>query len=478
MRDQFGTQAYFDERVASKIAHCNKYDRNFFIKRYLESGASDTSLVIMHPVDRVIVPLVLKYGRGDDLNEIHDEFFKELMLRYEYPVGLMRDGHPQKFIIPTADFRHDAHKLHSVYTMMAFCLCFMDDFEQPSFIDFVTYLCTSGLDRLADVVRGHFAAISPVATGGACPKCFDLLTQVVDAAPEQRPDLVRQHLENWPTSMAKMRFTSMAGSNIRETAETKDDLIAGMDDHYKGFWAWEAALCVKFFGIDDAMFRDNPFYPADLVHFRPPLNLTHHIEPAEATVPVPLKPEPPEGLVVHTDTPPATPLNPDMLYIRDQQHHYLYQAFVPQNGSDEATLNVSESVEGKIEFKVSVMPNGADTDAYRENWNFLASRDDWLLGDKLVWNMNDIIDNKGTDEVYPFMLQSDLKIDVGVDEPAWIHTSKHKEGKVPPLIVVRFLKFADDQMLLIECIVRDEEISIADVKGHVSYLVDRYIDVV
>lgn len=476
MRDQFSTLAYLDERVASKVALCNKIDRNFFIERYLEDGAKNISFVIMHPIERVIVPLILKYGRGDDLDEIYNDYFKEMMVRYEYPVGLMRDGHPQKFIVPEDNYRLSPYHLHSVYTLMAFCLCFMDDFDQQSFEEFVTYLCPSGQDRLADIVRAKFTDVTLIADVSGSAKCFDILTKIVDASPAQRPYLVRQHLDNWPVSVAKMGFTSIGGSNVPDTAKTKGDLVAGMDDHYKGFWAWDVALVVKFFDIDDTTFRDNPFYPADLVHFRQPLNLTHDIQAAglvERT-----KPAPPNGLVVVTDTPSQNPITTLQHYIRDEQYNFLYWAAVPRKGMDLNAPEFDEAGDTSIRYAVSVIPNGPDVDAYREDWDYIASTDDWLAGDRVNWTMTKVIDKTGTDDVYPFMLQSHLLIDVGVDGPAWVHTSRYKESEVPPLMVFRFLRFADDQMLSVDCMVRDDKVTFLDVKDHFKYLIDRYADVI
>jgi hypothetical protein len=34
---------------------------------------------------------------------------------------------------------------------------------------------------------------------------------------------------------------------------------------YSGYWCFEAAAVVKLLGIDDSSFRDNEYYPADLL---------------------------------------------------------------------------------------------------------------------------------------------------------------------------------------------------------------------
>jgi hemerythrin superfamily protein len=40
------------------------------------------------------------------------------------------------------------------------------------------------------------------------------------------------------------------------------------DKGYSGYWAWEVAALVKVMGLDDSSFKDNPYYPYDMVHWK------------------------------------------------------------------------------------------------------------------------------------------------------------------------------------------------------------------
>lgn len=40
------------------------------------------------------------------------------------------------------------------------------------------------------------------------------------------------------------------------------------DTGYSGYWAWEVAAVVKVKGLDDSKFKDNPYYPYDMVHWK------------------------------------------------------------------------------------------------------------------------------------------------------------------------------------------------------------------
>jgi hypothetical protein len=39
------------------------------------------------------------------------------------------------------------------------------------------------------------------------------------------------------------------------------------DSGYSGYWAWEVAALVKVIGLNDSSFKDNPYYPYDMVHW-------------------------------------------------------------------------------------------------------------------------------------------------------------------------------------------------------------------
>jgi hypothetical protein len=44
------------------------------------------------------------------------------------------------------------------------------------------------------------------------------------------------------------------------------------DSGYSGYWAWEVAAVVKIMGLDDSSFKNNPYYPYDMVHWVSPLS--------------------------------------------------------------------------------------------------------------------------------------------------------------------------------------------------------------
>ncbi len=111
----------------------------------------------------------------------------------------------------------------------------------------------TGKDKLLDSVA--------VASGGAKRSIPDQLLyrhylplMEAIASPSDRPGLVKKFLDGWYAGCRNVYWHG----NHRD-----------VDSGYMGYWAFEAALVVMLFDIDDAGFRDHEYYPADLVaHYR------------------------------------------------------------------------------------------------------------------------------------------------------------------------------------------------------------------
>ena len=81
-------------------------------------------------------------------------------------------------------------------------------------------------------------------------KAYPILLEAIEASAENRPKLMKAFLKKW--------YPSMKG-------------VIWHDKHHKnplsfiGYWCWEAALVTYLWDIDDASYRDMPYYPKDLV---------------------------------------------------------------------------------------------------------------------------------------------------------------------------------------------------------------------
>lgn len=87
----------------------------------------------------------------------------------------------------------------------------------------------------------------------AWPKIYEKLYAVFTSSKEDQPQLMKAYLSDWYKTMKK---ASWHGTHKRP------DLCA-----FSGYWSMEAAATTRILKIDDAVFKDLPYYPADLVHY-------------------------------------------------------------------------------------------------------------------------------------------------------------------------------------------------------------------
>ncbi|MCE2027997.1 PoNe immunity protein domain-containing protein [Sessilibacter corallicola] len=276
MRDDRKPREFFDKSINLIIKFASR--RNC-VELYNKACDRES-----HPVQKIgplrngytqepleVVPRM--YSRGDDLTEIKNGAILPITDRYLFLCQEMkRHGAEEIFSLgdqseATAGIRPDGPEstYHSVYTWLCWFICFGSD--PAKIAEIAPFLCKAGKDRLIDTVLKSFQPDRVVAKTCMNPETFGLLDKVIDAPPSERPQLIETYLEDWPKFMGHLGGLSSIG--IENTYRVRDyaSLVAAIGDDYQGFWAWEAALVVKFFNIDDNSFKDNEFYPYDLVHF-------------------------------------------------------------------------------------------------------------------------------------------------------------------------------------------------------------------
>ena len=83
---------------------------------------------------------------------------------------------------------------------------------------------------------------------------YKKLLGVIQAKPEQRATRMQSYLRTWYEGAQGIPgYRGLADASL----ETRS---------YWGSWAVEVAAVVKILGMDDTSFRDNEYYPADLLH--------------------------------------------------------------------------------------------------------------------------------------------------------------------------------------------------------------------
>jgi hypothetical protein len=118
----------------------------------------------------------------------------------------------------------------------------------------ISIMAQVGVDRLFDLIMVQLGDKNrKIGEKVRHPKIFKKLLSVVEA-PEAR---ATRTYEGY-ISMVGMLRPFKAGLNDNHA---KDSRISTT----RGYWCYEAALVVMLWNIDDSSFRNNPYYPKDLV---------------------------------------------------------------------------------------------------------------------------------------------------------------------------------------------------------------------
>jgi len=485
MRDKFADPDHFDNRLNSlEQSYEGKDILEHFKDMYLDDSQTDVDAngfrqlkLLRYGLLRVQSTMIpLKFSRGDELSNIYDCNFSEMVDHYHYFSEELSKGNPEKIIYGVADQVRDITDQYSVYVWLAWCLCFETNFEKIR--DILPQLCAPGQDRLTDWVCASLVEDWPIADGAGLEKAFGLLDKALSSSSsEERIEIIERYLQDWPKYVGQIKGGAI-GFNAYTTSKnsTLDDLLKGMSDHYVGFWSWEVALIVKLFGIDDSSFKDRDFYPYDLVHFTPSLSdqgllvsefgdLNTVAAKRELTVLA----EQRKDLTIKLE-------RDSFDNIEFEEEHAkpgLYHAYLPKKGVSTAE-DFDFIVDSAVRYCAYLTKNVDEIQVAKDELVFVKSEDDWLVRDRLAKNMNELIDECGMSETYPFMEEVFLRLNNDYADDSLIYCSRHKDGQVPPLMILRYAKFFDDQMLFIYCMVRDEKLTYNDVAAHWLWCIDRY----
>ncbi|MGE8259962.1 MAG: PoNe immunity protein domain-containing protein [Stenotrophomonas sp.] len=120
-----------------------------------------------------------------------------------------------------------------------------------SFLDYVN--AELGIhDGLLERLVAPWAPGRPIPDTATRHLPYRKLFKVFDATPDKRPVLMATYLDEWYHASRREPYVDQHGEG---------------DIAFYGYWSWEAAATTIVLGIDDASYRDMPFYPKDLADF-------------------------------------------------------------------------------------------------------------------------------------------------------------------------------------------------------------------
>lgn len=210
------------------------------------------------------------YCRGDDLDSIRERYVIPGLSRYRLLVGEIERYRDQMGSAHFCRALVKPNTAHSAYTLLAWWLCF--GVAAADIKELAPYVAPAGEDRLTDTILQRYQPDRVVAEKPSCARSFGVLNQIIDAAPDKRIQLAEKYLATWGKTMGTLKGLSSLGIVCEPGLKSNKELRESHDAQamrlsYLGFWAWELALVVRFFDIDDSSFADHEFYPRDLAHY-------------------------------------------------------------------------------------------------------------------------------------------------------------------------------------------------------------------
>ena len=284
MRDTFREAEEFLKKISvldeihGSVSFEDIVDRFSNDDRKLEDGSKNLSLIKGTAIESQIKYILVKYCLGHELDDIRDSHLDELMLRLNYLADILLAGHPQKKFIGFGDVPSLANQFHSAYSILCLLVCL--GAERDGLAEISQILIEQGSDRFLDVVCGFYHSDRAIADSSAWPEAFQFLDDVVTVNTSERPDIIRRYLDEWHKTVNAIEHPSISLVLNRKSAQIRSasQIEEMVGNNYTGCWAWEAALAVKFFNIDDASFKDHRFYPYDIVHYSPPLENQEYLD--------------------------------------------------------------------------------------------------------------------------------------------------------------------------------------------------------
>jgi len=213
--------------------------------------------------------ICVRYTGGCDVQAIRNECLVPALLNspfYKTELERYADELPEKYFFP---LQQDPDEVYDAYVFLTWCVCLDGD---PALIaEIAPVIAKPGEDRLIDLILQRYDSNRTVATKTINPKVFAQLTKVIDASPANRIKLMERHLDKWAVKISKLRGVGLGGGiSSLKGAKSNEDMRkeAFIKPNYTGWWAWEVALLVRVFDIDDTSFADHPLYPVELARYR------------------------------------------------------------------------------------------------------------------------------------------------------------------------------------------------------------------
>jgi len=239
-REPLMEQSYFDNEVAYlQNESLPKFKAKIQFSEITPAHRSSISHAIFL---RSYQLLITKYSQGETIHN--------LKLLFPEIVEALEAYHPEDEGEPLR-FNFKRHIEEYVVPMWLVSLGIIFEIEDELFEKLVNLIGNEGEDLVYEKLVGTRISGRKQTDKILYPKPYQFLRGAIEAETEHQGKVMTEFLKLW--------YPSMKQAYWHECHKEKEG------GGFFGYWAIEAAGVVKAFKIDDAEFREMPYYPKDLI---------------------------------------------------------------------------------------------------------------------------------------------------------------------------------------------------------------------
>lgn len=201
-----------------------------------------------------------RYSRGDSVAELAQHFCGVNDM-WELSNRLADEVCKEHHLQTCRDWTFELSNLnHYNWCFWLVGLALTLDISDEQWNRLVALIGSAGQDELLDRVMATRQKDRIIGAQLAHAKPYARLLKSIDALPEQRPQLLREFVDNWYSELARKGKGELWWYTYGDPV--KSPLDSGS---YFGRWCIEAAVVAKVFCIDDTPCLGHEYYPGDLL---------------------------------------------------------------------------------------------------------------------------------------------------------------------------------------------------------------------
>jgi hypothetical protein len=237
VRDELKNRAYYDKEI-EELIHWREISKNDLKEGNYKEGFKGS--VANGIYDDSLSKCFAIYSRGDSIEEIKKSC---LELVDDYYLAYKNGGIDYKYYHP----RHEGPEL--INTLSLAILCDVDGKHLEKLLEVAK---TAPKLQIINHFLNYWGEGEEVEEAHRFDRGYSGLNKMFTLANEEvlSKKLMQKYLKNWYGSDHRVL--------LRETYEHDNT-------NYVGYWAFEAAAFVKMRGLDDSSFKDNVYYPKDMI---------------------------------------------------------------------------------------------------------------------------------------------------------------------------------------------------------------------